>query len=78
MQSFDKIAADLKQLRDEARLKAHLGTMVLKDEWETLERKWETFEARAKLDRSAKDVGAALDLLAQELKTAYERIAKAV
>ena len=36
------------------------------------------FEARAKLDRSAKDVGAALDLLASELKSAYERIAKAI
>lgn len=78
MQSFDKIVADLKQLRDEARVKAHLGTMALKDEWHELEKRWETFEARAKLDRSGKDVGAALDLLAQELKAAYERIAKAV
>ena len=78
MQSFDKIVADLKQLRDEARVKAHLGTMTLKDEWETLEQKWRTFEARAKLDRSAKDVGAALELLGAELKAAYERIAKAV
>jgi hypothetical protein len=78
MQSFEQIAADLKQLRDEARVKAHLGSMALKDEWDELEKRWESFEARAKLDRSAKDVGAALDLLAQELKAAYERIAKAV
>lgn len=78
MQSFDKIVADLKQLRDEARVKAHLGSMALKDEWGELEQRWESFEARAKLDRSAKDVGAALDLLASELKAAYERIAKAV
>lgn len=78
MQDFDKIVADLKQLRDEARVKAHLGAMALKDEWDEVEKRWETFEARAKLDRSAKDVGAALNLLAQELKFAYERIAKAV
>lgn len=78
MQSFDKIVADLKQLRDEARVKTHLGSMALKDEWGELEQRWESFEARAKLDRSAKDVGAALDLLASELKAAYERIAKAV
>lgn len=78
MQSFDKIVADLKALRDQARVKAHLGAMEAQDEWQKLESKWETFEARAKLDRSAKDVGAALDLLASELKAAYERIAKAV
>ncbi len=78
MQNFDHLVADLKQLRDEARVKAHLGSMALKDEWSGLEKRWETFEARARLDRSARDVGAAFDLLAAELKAAYERIAKAV
>jgi hypothetical protein len=78
MQNLDQIAAELKQLRDEARVKAHLGSMEVQDEWRKLEGKWENFEARAKLDRSVKDVGAALDLLASELKAAYERIAKAV
>lgn len=78
MQKFDQIVADLKRLRDEARVKAHLGRLELKDEWRKLESRWENFEARAKLDRSAKDVGAAFDLLASELKVAYERIAKAI
>lgn len=78
MQNFDKIVADLKALRDQARVKAHLGAMEAQDEWQKLESKWENFEARAKLDRSARDVGAALDLLGAELKAAYERIAKAV
>lgn len=78
MQSFEHLVADLNRLRDEARVKAHLGSMALKDEWSELEKRWETFEARARLDRSAKDVGAAVDLLAQELKAAYERIARAV
>ena len=78
MQSLDKLVADLKELRDQARVKAHLGTMEAQDEWRKLESKWDNFEARAKLDRSATHVGAALDLLAQELKAAYERIAKAV
>jgi hypothetical protein len=78
MQNFDHLVADLKQLRDEARVKAHLGSMEAQDEWRKLESKWENFEARARLDRSAKDVGAAFDLLAAELKAAYERIAKAV
>ena len=78
MQNFDKMVADLKALRDQARVKAHLGAMEAQDEWRKLEGKWENFEARAKLDRSAKDDGAALDLLGAELKAAYERIAKAV
>ena len=78
MQNFDKIVADMKALRDQARVKAHLGAMEAQDEWQKLESKWENFEARAKLDRSARDVGAALYLLGAELKAAYERIAKAV
>jgi hypothetical protein len=78
MQNFDDFVADLKNLRDEARVKAHLGSMDVQDEWRKLEGKWENFEARAKLDRSARDVGAAVELLASELKAAYERIAKAV
>ena len=78
MQSFDHLVADLKQLRDEARVKAHLGAMEAQNEWRKLESKWENFEARARLDRSTRDVGAALDLLGAELKAAYERIAKAV
>jgi hypothetical protein len=78
MQNFDQVVAELKTLRDAARVKAHLGAMEMQDEWRKLEGQWENFEARAKLDRSAKDVGAALDLLASELKSAYQRIAKAV
>ena len=78
MQNFEKIAADLKQARDEARVKAHLGSMAVQDEWQKLEHRWQDFEAKAQLDRTAKDVGAAVSLLASELKSAYERIIKAV
>jgi hypothetical protein len=78
MQNLDSILSDLKEMRDRARVKAHLGSMEMQDEWGELEKRWEHFEARAELDRSAKDVGAALSLLASELKAAYERISKAV
>ena len=78
MQDLDQIVEDLKQARDRARVKAHLGSMDVQDEWRELEKRWENFEARAKLDRSARDVGAALGLLASELKSAYERIIKAI
>lgn len=78
MQNIEKIVADLKQARDEARVKAHLGSMAVQDEWQKLEHRWQDFETKAQLDRTAKDVGAAVSLLAAELKSAYERIIKAV
>jgi len=78
MQTFEKIVADLKQARDEARLKAHLASMDVQNEWQKLEQRWQDFEAKAQLERSSKDVGAAVSLLASELKSAYERISKAV
>jgi hypothetical protein len=78
MQNFDQVVADLKEMRDRARVKAHLGSMDVQDEWREVEKRWETFEARARLDRSARDVGAALSLLASELNSAYERIIKAI
>jgi phage shock protein A len=74
-QALDK----LRQERDELRLKLHLGKAELKDEWETLERKWEQLEARMAGARdeareASKEVGAALGLLADELGEAYKRI----
>lgn len=78
MQTLDKIIADLKQARDEARLKAHLGSMDVQNELQKLEQRWQDFEAKAQLERSTKDVGAAFSLLASELKSAYDRITKAV
>jgi phage shock protein A len=69
----------LRQERDELRLKLHLGKAELKDEWETLERKWEQLEARVAGARdeareASKEVGAAFGILADELGQAYKRI----
>jgi predicted nucleic acid-binding Zn-ribbon protein len=74
-QAMDK----LRQERDELRLKLHLGKAELKDEWETLERKWEQLEARVAGARdeareASKEVGAAFGILADELGQAYKRI----
>jgi predicted nucleic acid-binding Zn-ribbon protein len=74
-QAMDK----LRQERDELRLKLHLGKAELKDEWETLERKWEQLEARMAGARdeareASKEVGAAFGILADELGQAYKRI----
>lgn len=78
MTSVEKVVEGLKYTRDEIALKIHLGSKDLQDEWSALEKRWHAFEAKADLDRSAKDVSAAVQILAAELKGAYERLSKAL
>lgn len=78
MADFQRIIDDVKQARDEARLKIHLASKDLQDEWHELEKRLTNFETKAQIDRSAKDVGAALSILGSELKTAYQRLSKAL
>jgi len=40
---LDKAYDELKQLRDEIRLKLQLGGMEVRDEWEKLEGEWDTW-----------------------------------
>ena len=40
---LDKTYDELKQLRDEIRLKLQLGGMEVRDEWEKLEGEWDTW-----------------------------------
>jgi hypothetical protein len=78
MTGADKIVEALKCTRDELALKIHLGSKDLKDEWADLEKRWHAFETKAQLERSSEGVGAAIQILAGELKSAYERISKAL
>lgn len=78
MPDLVKLAEDLKRTRDEIRLKIHLGSKEVQDEWSALEQRWNSFESRAELDKSAKDVGDALKILGSELKDAYGRIRRAL
>ena len=48
MQNFDQIISDLKQARDLARVKAHLGSMAVQEEWRELEKRWENFRGPGK------------------------------
>ena len=77
-EEMEKVLEQLKQLRDEVALKAHLATMEAKTEWEELERKWSDFERKAKLDETAEGLGSALSQMADEIKAGYERIRKAL
>jgi hypothetical protein len=78
MPNLTKIYEDAKRTRDEIALKIHLGSHDVQDEWKRLEQRWKDFEAKARLERSAKDIDAAAELLGSELKSAYARIRKAL
>ena len=79
--TLDEIKAEIEQLRDELKLKAHLGKAEAKDELEKLEKKWNSFLVEYKpvadeAEKTAKNTVAALGVVADELKAGYERIRK--
>lgn len=78
MPDFSNLIEDLKRTRDEIKLKIHLGSKDLQTEWSEIEKRWEDFERKADLDRSAKDVGDALQILGSELRDAFQRLRKAL
>lgn len=75
------IKTSIEQLRDEIKLKAHLGELETREELDQLEKKWQTFIAEYKpllteTEKTAKNTSAALGLAADELKAGYDRIRK--
>ncbi|MBF9233647.1 hypothetical protein [Microvirga alba] len=78
MPDFSKLYEDLKRTRDEIKLKIHLGSKDLRDEWSDLEKRWSAFENKAELERSTKDVSDAVKTLGSELKDAFTRVRKAL
>jgi hypothetical protein len=82
-EGLDDLIESLKQQRDELRVQMHLAGAEAKEEWERLEKKWNRFVAeksaeskpvRDAVEESAKDVGTALEQVAEELKKGYQRI----
>ena len=78
---LDEIKAEIEQLRDEIKLKAHLGKAEAEDELEKLEKKWDSFLSEYKpladeAGKTAKKTVAALGIAADELKAGYERLRK--
>lgn len=79
--SLEKLKASIEQMRDEIKLKAHLGQAEAKEELEELEKKWDAFlvqskSATAEAGKAAENAGAALALAAEEIKAGYKRIRK--
>jgi vacuolar-type H+-ATPase subunit D/Vma8 len=78
MADFDKMLKDLKEKRDELRVRIHLASRELQDEWQELEQKMEDFSRRARLKESGAAVSKALGALGTELKSGYQRIHRAL
>lgn len=85
MADIDEIVEELKQRRDELRVKVNLASKEIKDEWEELEEKMEEFAGKAKqfaddakLKETGEGVGGALGQLGHELKAGYDRIWEAL
>ena len=69
----------LRTLRDELRVKLDLGGKDARDLFEAAEKHWSKLEGRLRLvkretGREARNVGAAAEKLAEELRDAYRRI----
>ncbi len=78
MPDVQKLADEIKRMRDEVKLKIRLGSMEAKDEWAALEHRWKSFHEKAELNRTAGEVGSTVKQLGSDLKAAYERIRKAI
>ena len=78
MSEFDDLVYDLKQKRDELRLKIHLASREAQDEWEELEEKMKEFSSKAELGKTGEGIGDALGKVGEELKLGYQRIRNAI
>ena len=80
-EDIEEMVEKLKQERDELGVKLHLAKMEASEEWQELERKWSKLEGKVKqlggaAAESTGDVYAAAQLLGQEIKAGFKRIAK--
>lgn len=78
-QEFDSLVEKLKTERDEIKLKIHLGSMEVRQEFEDAEKKWQNVKLKASeiaddaVETSEEYVGKA-KVVGEELKEAYNRI----
>lgn len=80
-EDFASLLEQVRQQRDELRVKIHLAGMEMRDEWEDLERQWEHLIAKRKQVNSVAsdavhEVNHAAVELAREIKKAYLKIKK--
>jgi hypothetical protein len=78
---LDRLADELRRQSDELKVKLHLAKADARDQWEALEKKWDHLRGRlgvveGEAEEVGKDVLAALETVADELKKGYARIRK--
>jgi len=78
---IDEVVRELKQERDELRLKLELAKLETSDEWVKLEAKLTKLEAKTKEVGGAtadvsQDVAAAAKLLGEEIRDGFKKIAR--
>ena len=79
VETFDELIAALKRERDELALKIHLGTAEARDDLERLNEKLDELRTQAAplseiAGDTAKGVGAAMELAAEEIKKGFDRL----
>jgi hypothetical protein len=78
---IDEMKRDIEQLRDEAKLKAHLGKAEAQTELGKLENELDDFLRKCKpftdeAEKTLENTGTALGLAVDELKEGFERVRK--
>ena len=80
-EQLEKVIESLKQGRDELKVQLHLAKAEAKELWQETEDKWQ--HLRDQLDKidsetgdTAKNIGAATMVIADEIKHGYEKLKK--
>ncbi|MDX1492827.1 MAG: hypothetical protein R3253_02045 [Longimicrobiales bacterium] len=78
---LQKILQQLEQERDELKVKLGLAKLEAREEWQELEEKIEGLRGRLKVmggeaKEASGDVGAAVDMVADEIKEGFQRLRK--
>ena len=81
--NYTSVIESLKKERDELNLKVHLAAMEVRDEWDSVEEKWEHLQSKGHqlskvTDKSAHELGEAFSILGEELKETYRRFRQLV
>ena len=80
---LQKLLGEIEQDRDRLELQAHLLKADAKDEWDKIEKKWHHFKGHShhvsqEARVASKDLFAATQILAEEIKAGYKRIMRSL
>lgn len=80
---LQRLMRQLEQERDELKVKLGLAKLEAREEWQELEQKMNTLRSRMKVvggeaKEASGDVGAAIDVVADEIKEGFDRLRKLI